>query len=215
MAHWQAVGGTRVSVLAINQLANIVRRAMSENHPFPASMRQMDWRTASALQRWFYATRWGRLPPANGVPSRLRVLVHFARQALIAHCHDGSWWELDDWHPRCDPRIPLTEREPQANYGCIPGEITQPWLRAAVKWHLGTMMESGALRWTMVSQDKMRALTRFDRWLTATFDDPRDILGDPAAAPGLAAAFRLRRTGQSLRHPAPAGPGRSTTADQR
>jgi hypothetical protein len=49
MAHWQAVDGTRSSVLATNQLANILRRAMRENHPFPASIRALDWETASAL----------------------------------------------------------------------------------------------------------------------------------------------------------------------
>ena len=79
-------------------------------------MRDMDWDTASALQGWFYATRWGRLPPA-GSRARLRVVFRFARLALLARCHDGPWWALDDWHPRCDPRIPLSAREPQANYG--------------------------------------------------------------------------------------------------
>jgi integrase len=33
-------------------------------------------------------------------------------------------------------------------------------------------------------------LIRFDRWLSATFDDPGAVFGDPAHAPGHAAAFR-------------------------
>jgi len=37
MAHWQAADGTRSSVLATNQLANILRRALRENHPIPGS----------------------------------------------------------------------------------------------------------------------------------------------------------------------------------
>ncbi|MGH3814254.1 MAG: tyrosine-type recombinase/integrase [Pseudonocardiaceae bacterium] len=189
MAHWQAVDGTRSSVLAINQLGNILRRALQENHPFPASMRVMDWDTASALQGWFYASRWGRLPP-QGSRSRLRVLFRFARLALIARCHDGPWWALDDWHPRCDPRIPLAEREPLANYGCSPGKISQPWLRKAVKWYLGTLLEAGTLRWTTVSQERLKCLLRLDRWLATAVDDPREVLGDPAAAAGQAAAFR-------------------------
>jgi integrase len=188
MAHWQALDGTRSSVLAINQLANILRRAAREDHPFPGSMREMDWDTASALQRWFYATRWGRFPP-KGSRGRLRVVFRFARLALLARCHDGPWWALDDWHPRCDPRIPLTTREPQANYGCSPGQITQPWLREAVKWHLGTMLEAGMLRWTTVSQERLPCLLRLDRWL-ATLDRPGEVLGDPAAAAEQAAAFR-------------------------
>ncbi len=189
MAHWQAVDGTRSSVLAINQLANIVRLAVREQHPFPASIRAMDWDAAAALQGWFYVRRWNRLPP-QGSRARLRVLFRFARLALLARCHDGPWWALDHWQPRCDPRIPLTGREPLANYGCAPGQITQPWLRKAVKWHLGTQLEAGTLRWTTVSQERLNCLRRFDNWLCTVFDDPREVLADLATAPEHAAAFR-------------------------
>src|SRR6266568_7460450 len=170
MAHWQAADGTRSSVLAMNQLANILRRALAHGRPFPSSMLSLDWEAAEDLQGWFYATRCGRLPPKDA-RSRLRVIFRFARQALIARCADGPWWSLDYWHPRCDPRIPLAEREPVANYGCSPGKIALPWLREAVKRHLGTMLESGALRWTTVSQERITCVTRFDRWLAASFDD--------------------------------------------
>lgn len=189
MAHWQSVDGTRSSVLAINQIANIVRRAMAEDHPFPASIRDMDWETAFVLQRWFYARRWGRLPHP-GSSSRLRIVFRFARLALIARCEGGAWWSLDDWHPRCDPRIPLSGREPLANYGCSPGQINQPWLREAAKWHLGTALEAGTLRWTTISQSRLKSLRRFDNWLTSCFEEPTQVLGDPGAAPGQAAAFR-------------------------
>ncbi|EHK80582.1 tyrosine-type recombinase/integrase [Rhodococcus sp. PAE-6] len=188
MAHWQARDGTRSSVLATNQLANIVRRAIRDRHPFPPSIRAMDWDQAAALQRWFYATRWGRLPP-HGSIARLRVLFRFARLALVARCHDGHWWQLDDWHPRCDPRIPLTGREPQGNYGCSPGQIRHRWLREAAKWQLGTALEAGTLRWSTVSQERIKCLTRFDRWLS-TLDDPLRVLGDPADAAAHAATFR-------------------------
>ena len=189
MAHWQAADGTRSSVLAISQLANILRRAISEGRPFPASIRQMDWDDAAALQSWFYASRWGRFPP-HGVRARLRVIFRFARTALIAACHDGHWWELDYWHPRCDSRIPLSEREPQAHYGCSPALIARPWLKEAAKWYLGTILESGALRWSTVSQERLPCLHRFDRWLATAFDDPREVLADPAAAGQQSAAFR-------------------------
>ncbi|GDY34040.1 tyrosine-type recombinase/integrase [Gandjariella thermophila] len=189
MAHWQATDGTRASVLALSQLANILRRAIRDHHPFPPSLRQMDWEAASALQTWFYTTRWGRFPSA-GVRARLRVVFRFARTALIAACHEGPWWELDYWHPRCDPRIPLSSREPMAHYGCTLTLITHPWLREAVKWCLGTLLEAGTLRWTTVSQERLRCLHRFDRWLQIAFDNPLDVLGDPTSAAGQAAAFR-------------------------
>lgn len=68
MAHWQAMDGTRSSVLGTNQFANILRRAIRDDHPFPLSIRAMDWETAAALQRWFYATRWGGSFPAAASP---------------------------------------------------------------------------------------------------------------------------------------------------
>ncbi|MGW3661193.1 tyrosine-type recombinase/integrase [Streptomyces sp. NPDC005151] len=188
MSHWQAMDGTRSAVLGTNQFANILRRAIRDDHPFPTSIRTMDWETAGALQRWFYATRWGRLPP-HGSIARLRVIFRFSRLALLARCSDGPWWSLDEWHPRCDPRIPLAEHEPQAHYGCSPSKIAHPWLREAVKWWLGTQLEAGVLRWSTVSQERIRCLVRFDRWLE-TFTDPLDVLGDPAHAVQVAAAFR-------------------------
>jgi integrase len=211
MAHWQAGDGTRSSVLAMNQMANILRRAIAEHRPFPGSILDMDWDAASALQGWFYATRWGRLPPET-TRGRLRIVFRFARLALLARCSDGPWWTMDEWNPRCDPRIPLAEREPLANYGCSPSRIIQPWLREAVKWHLGTMLESGALRWSTVGHERMPSLARFSRHLADCFDDPRDVLGDPSVAAGQAAAFArwaaepANRSDDSRRAPETAGP---------
>ena len=216
MAHWQAMDGTRSSVLAMNQLANILRRAIAERHPFPGSILGMDWDAASALQGWFYVTRWGRLPPADA-RGRLRVIFRFARLALLARCSDGPWWTLDDWHPRCDPRIPLAQREPQANYGCSPGQISQPWLREAVKWHLGTMLESGALRWSTVSQERLKCLPASTGGSPSVPGDPRDVLGDPAAAAGAGRRVRPvgRRPGCPLRQQPAPRQDRGRPADQR
>ena len=187
MAHWQeVVDGTPASVQSINQFALVLRRAMRENRPFPGSIREMSWETAEALLGWFYATRWKKLLPEH-CRGRLRAVFRLARLALIARCHEGHWWELDDWYPRCDRRIPISGREPH-NCRVTPGRIIHPWLRAAVKWHLGTSLEAGTLRWSTISQ--ARLLTRFDRWLAVAFDDGRDVLGDPAAAAVHAAAFR-------------------------
>jgi hypothetical protein len=147
----------------------------------------MDAATAGALLGWFYATRWGRLPPPNA-RHRLHALFRLARQALLARCHEGQWWELDVWSPRCDPRIPLGPREPRGTLPITPGRLTQPWLRAAVKWHLGTKLQAGALRWSTIGQSRL--LIRFDRWLGEAFDNPHDVLGDPASAAARAAAYR-------------------------
>ena len=89
-----------------------------------------------------------------------------------------------------------------------------PWLREAVKWHLGTMLESGALRWTTVSQERLPCLLRFDRWLTRAFDDPREVLGDPAAArpsrPRRSAGGTPTQPTARPAQPTPPSPERST-----
>jgi integrase len=189
MAYWHAGDGTRVSVAAIGHLAATIRCAVGRGHPLPASVRQMDLDAAAALQEWYCLTLRGRFPSAP-TRAKLHTLFRFAHPALVAACHDGHWWELDQWYPRCDPRIPLGDREPLGHIGSNPGLIGLPWLRAAAKWCLGTLLDAGTLRWGSVSQGRMASLQRFDRWLTGTFPDLREILGDPAAAPGQAAAFR-------------------------
>jgi hypothetical protein len=67
MAHWQVQDGTRASVLALNQLAHILRRAIQERHTFPSSIRLMEWPTAEALQGWYYTKRcWPGATPGTG-----------------------------------------------------------------------------------------------------------------------------------------------------
>ncbi|GAB2959456.1 tyrosine-type recombinase/integrase [Saccharothrix stipae] len=187
MAHWQeVVDGTPASVQPINQFAMALRHAMREHHPFPGSIREMSWETAEALLGWFYATRWKRLPPESA-RSRLHSVFRIARLALVARCNQGHWWELDEWHPRCDPRIPISDREPHSAR-IRPGRIVHPWLRAAVKWHLGTCLEAGTLRWATISQ--ARLLVRFDRWLSVAFVDATEVVTAPAEAGRHAASFR-------------------------
>ncbi|MFE9328954.1 tyrosine-type recombinase/integrase, partial [Nocardia sp. NPDC052278] len=50
--------------------------------------------------------------------------------------------------------------------------------------------EAGTLRWSTVSQERLKCLRRFDTWLTECVDDPVSVLGDPAVAAGQAAEFR-------------------------
>ena len=66
MAHWQASDGTRVSVLAMAQLANMIRRAVAEGRDFPSSIRAMDYDAAAALQSWFYLSKGRRLQRVPG-----------------------------------------------------------------------------------------------------------------------------------------------------
>ncbi|MDX2548778.1 hypothetical protein PV331_44165 [Streptomyces sp. WI04-05B] len=58
MAHWQAMDGTRSSVLGTNQFANILRRAIRDNHPSPR--RSGPW----TGKRWPPCSG-GSMPPAG------------------------------------------------------------------------------------------------------------------------------------------------------
>ena len=208
MAHWQAADGTRSSVLAISQLANILRRAIGKtvlSRP----------RSGDGLGNRRPRCRHGSTRPGGDDSRRMgsgrgsRVIFRFARTALIAACHDGHWWELDYLASPLRSADSAGDREPQAHYGCSPALITHPWLREAVKWYLGTMLESGALRWTTVSQERLRCLHRFDRWLAIAFDDPREARPTgPRRRVGRGVPPVGRRSSQPQRRPsASPGPG--------
>jgi hypothetical protein len=96
--------------------------AAETGHLLPESLAWVDKQELLRLHGiWFHA-RHGRLPAAiNGRRARLERMLGYPRLALAARLHDGAWWELDTWHPRCDPRIPLREREPCRRSGARPG----------------------------------------------------------------------------------------------
>ena len=71
-----------------------------------------------------------------------------------------------------------------------PGQIAQPWLREAVKWHLGTMLEAGALRWTTVSQERLPCLLPLRPLAGAPSTTPATSWATRRAAAEQAAAFR-------------------------
>ncbi len=119
----------------------------------------------------------------------MKRLLGYPRLALAARLHDGAWRELDTWHPRCDPRIPLRPREPSRSVGCSPGQARIPWVRNAIKWHLSVLLESGALTWSTLTNQRSQALLRFARWLES-LPDPAAAVRDPLQAGVLAADFR-------------------------
>lgn len=189
MAHWQHRDGLKVSVDVCNQLASLLDWAAGAGHVLPQSLAWADKQDLLRLHGiWFHA-RHGRLPAvAGGRRARLERLLGYPRLALAAHLHDGAWWELDTWHPRCDPRIPLRVREPCRSVGCSPGDARLPWVKNALKWHLGVLLESGTLTWSTLAGQRSPSLLRFARWLE-TLPEPA-VIGDPQQAGVFAAAFR-------------------------
>jgi hypothetical protein len=188
MAHWQYLDGVGVHVAGVNQIAAALAGARAANRAMPGSLRDLDWDNARRMVSVWFEARHQRLPAPVSLRS-LRPLFGYPRLALTARLHEGPWWEMDTWYPRCDPRIPLREREPGRGLGCTPGAIALPWLRTAVKWALGTMLQAGTLSWSTIRGDRIQCLLRFDRWL-ATLPDPTHVVGGPHRAAGVPAAFR-------------------------
>ena len=190
MAHWQFRDGVQVSVPALGQLAEALAWADVTGRPLPSSLADAPRDDLVKLYNTWFHSRNKRLPSPTGGRERFENLLRYPRLALQARLHPGAWWELDAWNPRCDPRIPLRDREPLATTGCSPGSARLPWVRDAIKWHLGTQLQSGALTWTTIAANRILSLLRLDRWL-ATLDEPAAAVGDLSRAAGFAAAFRL------------------------
>jgi hypothetical protein len=189
MAHWQYTDGNKVAVNMFNKAAEALRWMLERNRRPPASTLQLDPPAFTRLYQTWFESRHGRLPTRDSVLEFQRVVCGYPRLALLARCSDQPWWALDTWAPRCDPRIPLRDREPHADQACRPGRLQIPWLRAAVKWHLGTVLEAGILSWTTIGHDRLCGLLLLDRWLTA-LADAAALTGDITTAGPLAAAFR-------------------------
>ncbi|MFI7707378.1 tyrosine-type recombinase/integrase [Nonomuraea sp. NPDC049480] len=189
MAYWQYRDGAEVMSYHINQLARMLAW-VAQYGPTQLPSSWVDW-PEEEFRRFFCRFReatTGRPAPASAlrlIPSCLR----YAQLALAARLHEGPWWMLDRWHPRCDPRIPLREREPLRGDGCIPGDAQIPWVRQAVKWVLGTLLESGAMTWSTLLTARMPALLRLDCWLR-TLPDPAVVATDLGQASSLTAEFR-------------------------
>ena len=189
MARWQHQDGLKVSVDVCNQLASMLAWASGDGRK-PESLAWADKQDLLRLHGTWFHSRHGRLPAAaGGRRAKLERLLGYPRLALAARLHDGAWWELDTWHPRCDPRIPLRPREPCRSVGCSPGEARIPWVRNAIRWHLGMLLESGTLTWSTLAGQRSPALLRFSRWLES-LPEPADAIGDAQRAGVFAAAFR-------------------------
>ena len=191
MAHWQFRDGLKVSAAVCNQLASPLAWAAKTGRPLPSSLARASKEDLLRLHRaWFHA-RHGRLPaPTSGGRTRLERVLVFPRLGLAARLNEGAWWELDTWHPRCDPRIPVRAREPTASVGCSPGAAQLPWVAKAVKWHLSVLLQSGVLTWSTLSSQRVSSLLRFARWLD-TLKEPAAAVRDLSRAGSFAASFRL------------------------
>ncbi len=188
MARWQVSDGVKIDVSSFNQIASALAWAKAKGRPVPDTLTAIDLGEFAAVYTAWTLARTGRLR-TDAFDRRRRAVLGYPRLALQARLHPGPWWRLDAWLPRCDPRIPLREREPLGASGSWPGSIETPWLRGAVKWCLGTQLETGSLAWSTVLR-RVQSLRRLDRWLLTTSDPQAITHGDAGQATALALDFR-------------------------
>jgi integrase len=189
MAYWQYCDGSKVAVSEFNQAASLLRWAFQTGRSSCGSIIDVDRASFARLYRAWFESRHGRLPANSSARDLLSVLFGYPRQALLARSNESAWWALDDWIPRCDPRIPLRDREPRRAEGCRPGRARIRWVGDAIKWHLGCALETGTLTWSTVLGQRTPSLLLFDRWLSS-LDDPAQLTTDLPNASKLAASFR-------------------------
>ncbi len=189
MAYWQFREGNKVTASEYNQIARMLAQCMGTGRLSLDSVLDVDTAEFVPLYRGWFERRHERLPSPRATVGMRRAFCGCPRSALIARMNDGPWWALDVWIPRCDPRIPLRDREPRRTENCRPGQAQIPWMREAIKWHLGTALEAGTLTWSTLVSHHSTALLMFDRWLS-TLDDPAAVCRNLDNAGRLAASFR-------------------------
>jgi hypothetical protein len=159
---WSLLGWVRVAVT----LAGDPTRGVCSF----AGLAVEEWIVAG--RRQFY-DRHGRLPGAwfehnhRAAIARLCVAVQRA-------CGAGEWWRADVWEPRRDPRIPVREHEALGNARLRFAEISQPWLREAIKWFFACALEQGVLAWSTLPGYRTYLGSYFSQFLLeAGIDHPR------------------------------------------
>ena len=129
----------------------------------PASLLGMagrDW--CQQIQRAAHR-RTGRLPAAATMRN-IRALLARMMRLLATACDTGPWWQLDQWNPVEDTRIPLRDHEPMGRYAVRFDRIGMPWLRRGLQWHCKVGLETGTLRWSTVHR-RIVAVTELDSFL--------------------------------------------------
>jgi hypothetical protein len=189
MAYWQFCDGSKVAVSEFNEAASVLRWAFETGRSSCDSIVDLDHAGFTRLYRSWFERRRGRLPANTSARDLLCVLFGYPRQALLARSNESAWWALDDWIPRCNPRIPLRNREPRRSEGCRPGRARIRWVRDAIKWHLGCALEAGTLTWSTIMGERTPALLLLDRWLAA-LDDPAEFTTNLANAGRLSKSYR-------------------------
>jgi integrase len=146
-----------------------------------------DW--CQQIQRGVHR-RTGRLPAPATIRNVGALLARMMR-LLVTAMDTGPWWQLDQWNPVEDARIPLREHEPMGRFAVRFDRVGAPWLRRGLQWHCKVSLDTGTLRWSTVHR-RVVAVSELGAFLDGRgVDEPR-----LAATPGEVRALMLDFLGQ-------------------
>jgi integrase len=185
---WTADDGSSIDTRRYSRIANFLRWASAEGQLLPGSLTDWPWEQwRPVLRSWVYL-RLNRMISENSL-NQIRPVFHLAQQALLPRITTAPWWHLDIWTPRCDPRIPIREKEPR-DLSAIhwPSEPSSLW--PAAKWQLSTQMSTGGLGWSTVVR-KVGELVTWSRWIASVPSSADFFATSPGQLRAAAAGYRV------------------------
>lgn len=98
-----------------------------------------------AFRSCYHAAQ-GRLPSVRYTTQTGR---HFRRlQTALRHRYDTTaWWQLDQWVPQRDPRIPIRAQEPAAHSALNLALVQPVWLREALRYYGRVALDTQQIVW--------------------------------------------------------------------
>ncbi|MFC6352663.1 tyrosine-type recombinase/integrase [Rothia nasimurium] len=127
------------------------------------------FRLIQEATRIFY-TRKGHYPSPGGLRN-LEILANTLHAHLAVRCTDAPWYSHDIWNLKLDPRIPRRENEPHLIRNLHLTQLTQPWLKEAVRYWFSQALTYGYYTWTSLGSH-ITALNYFSKYLNTTDHTP-------------------------------------------
>jgi integrase len=199
--------GGKIPTPSLSMLVRRVGEVIADRAgPAPVSLLGLSGREWCQAIAHAVHRRTGRLPAAATMRN-LRALLARMMRLLVTALDTGPWWQLDQWNPAEDTRIPLRDHEPMGRYAVRFDRIGIPWLRRGLQWHCKVGLDTAMLSWSTVHR-RIVAANEFDAFLRGRQVDGPRLAADAAGVRALMLDFlghlrardvtRGRRTGQRL-----------------
>lgn len=121
-----------------------------------------------------------RYPSPNNLKNLESIAKNLHRH-LVVRCTDDPWYSHDTWDMRLDSRIPRRENEPHAERPVSLDQLTEPWLKEAVRYFFSQTLTYGYYTWTSIAT-RISHFNYFARFLTQYPHRLSPELGDNLAS---------------------------------